>query len=78
MNDKSVLREEFIAQVKGIDSNDALKVMVVAVELPSKAIEIITNTSEIVSKIAYYMEAYDDKFRLKNNQNIRIVGFMLV
>lgn len=53
-------------------------VLVVAIKLPSGAIETITNTELLHSKINYYTEAYDEEFKLKNNPEISIVGFMLV
>ena len=53
-------------------------VLVVAVKLPSGAIEVITNTQNIEEKLKYYYEAYDDDFRLKTNTVIKVVGFMVV
>ena len=52
--------------------------LVVAVKLPTGAIELITNAEQLASKIEYYKNAYDDNFCLKNNPNIQIVGYMLV
>jgi hypothetical protein len=52
--------------------------LVVAVRLPTGAIEIITNTQQIESKIEYYKNAYDDNFCLKTNTAIQIIGYMLV
>lgn len=52
--------------------------LVVAVKLPSGAIEIIINSNELVSKARYYDSAYDEFFQLKSNPTIRIVNFMIV
>ena len=52
--------------------------LVVAVKLPTGAIELITNTTNIQSKIDYYTNAYDEEFRLKTNKEIQIVGYMIV
>lgn len=54
------------------------KVVVVAVELPSKAIEVITNYHDVEGKIAYYKELYDEDFRLRANPNVRIVEYFIV
>ena len=48
--------------------------LVVPVELPTGALEIITNTSNIDSKLEYYLLIYDDEFRLTSNLKVRIVG----
>lgn len=53
-------------------------VLATAVKLPTGAVELITNTQFIPEKIQYLRDAYDDDFRLKNNPNIQIVGYMLV
>jgi hypothetical protein len=58
--------------------NENPQVLTVAVKLPSGAIEVITNTQDLSSKIEYYKKAYDSTFRLMSNPNIQIVGFMLV
>lgn len=52
--------------------------LIVAVKLPTGAVEIITNTQQLETKVTYYLNAYDDNFCLKNNPAIQIVGFMLV
>ncbi|WP_207627743.1 MULTISPECIES: hypothetical protein [Bacillaceae] len=49
-----------------------------AVRLPSGAFETITNTSCIPEKLGYYLNAYDDQFRLKVNPDVKIVGYMIV
>lgn len=73
------LRQRFIQDVSRIQSEgQALRVVTVAVQLPSFAIETITNTMGTQEKVNYYMEAYDDNFKLKNNPAIEIVGYMLV
>lgn len=69
------LRKRFIEEVK---IKTAPELLVVAVKLPTGAIETIVNTSKLEEKIHYYMDAYDDEFRLKTNTAIQIVGYMLV
>lgn len=53
-------------------------ILVVAVYLPTGATEIITNHYEVESRMKYYMDAYDDEFRLKSNPKVKVTGFMLV
>lgn len=53
------------------------QLLVVAVKVPSGAIETIINTSEIFSKMDYYRNSYDESFKLKSCDAIQIVGFML-
>lgn len=52
--------------------------IVVAVQLPTGAIEVITNFTEVDTKIDYYLNAYDKEFKLKNNPSVQIVSFMIV
>lgn len=75
MTNKLTLKEQLLAVAKTIEEPRAL---VVAVELPTGAIEIITNTSNIDAKLEYYTTMYDDEFRLRTNPKVRIVGAMIV
>lgn len=52
--------------------------IIVAVQLPSHAIEIIINTDELNSKFQYYTNAYDDNLQLKVNNQIKIIGWLFV
>jgi hypothetical protein len=74
--DLSLLRMRFLSETeeKIYKSN----YLIVAVKLPSGAIEIITNTQWLIEKAEYYKNTYDDNFCLKTNPAIQIVGFMLV
>ena len=51
---------------------------ITAVRLPSGAIELAVNTAEIVEKIDYILEAYDEEMRLKTNTEIRMEQLMVV
>jgi hypothetical protein len=72
------LRDQFIKECHDKADGETHKVLTTAVKLPSGAIEIITNTQEIPTKIDYLHSAYDEEFRLKVNPNVQIVGYMLV
>ena len=54
----------------------AVTKIVVAVKLPTGATELIINTEMVESKVEYYMNAYDDDMRLKNNQQIQIISWL--
>jgi hypothetical protein len=70
------LRERFVNEINhGVDG---ARLITVAVQLPTGAIETITNTECIPEKLGYYMNAYDDQFRLKANPLVKIVGYMIV
>lgn len=71
----SAVRKQFLRDVKNTVAPEAI---VTAIQLPTGALEITTNTSKIAEKIDYILNAYDDDFRLKNNQSVVIKGVMLV
>ena len=52
--------------------------MVTAVKLPTGAIELATNTSNIEAKIDYILEAYDDDMKLKTNPEVEMLNLMIV
>ncbi len=57
---------------------DTPRMLSVAVQLPSGAIETIVNYHNIEDKIQYYLSAYNDDFELKANTEVKIVACMLV
>lgn len=70
------LRTRFMQEAE--EKGNTAKMLIAAVKLPTGAVEIITNTAKIATKVDYYNTAYDEEFRLKSNPNVRIVGFMFV
>lgn len=60
-----------------VATNDSLNVVVVAVRLPTGAVEVITNTTSLWNKLEYYQKAYDNEFKLKTNMDIKIIGYMI-
>lgn len=52
--------------------------MVIAVRLPSGAVEIIVNTDKIEDKFNYYVESYDDSMCLNTNKEVKIKNWMFV
>jgi hypothetical protein len=72
----NALRGRFENELKrGVDG---ARLVVAAVQLPTGAVETITNTEYIPEKLGYYLNAYDNQFRLKANPEVKIVGYMIV
>ena len=69
------LRARFLQEAE--EKGPTAQMLIVAVAA-SRAIELITNTALLHTKIDYYKNAYDEEFRLKGNSNVQIVGFMFV
>ena len=70
------LRARFIQEAE--EKERTAQMLIAAVRLPTGAVEVITNTALIPTKIEYYNTAYDEEFKLKANHNVQIVGFMFV
>lgn len=70
------LKERFMNECETREGDP--KYLIVAVLLPTGAVEIITNTEQIGSKAEYYKNAYDNDFCLKANSLIKIINYMLV
>lgn len=62
------------------DYSQAIKVhlIVVAVQLPSGAIEIITNHEDLENKYFYYLETYNEDMVMYKNPNIKIIDWMIL
>ena len=52
--------------------------IVTAIKLPTGAIELTVNTTAIVDKISYILEAYDEDMCLKTNPDIVMQNIMVV
>lgn len=52
--------------------------IVTAVKLPTGAVEIAINTANVVDKLHYIAQAYDDEMRLKTNPIIQMIDVMVV
>ena len=52
--------------------------IVTAVKLPTGAIELAVNTSNIEEKIDYILDAYDEDMHLKANDSIVMQNIMIV
>lgn len=70
------LRERFIREAR--EKEGAAEMLIAAIRLPTGAVEVITNTALIPTKVDYYKTAYDDRFRLKGNRSVQIIGFMFI
>lgn len=74
---RNPLRQRFVAEA-GYTRMYNNTLIVAVVQLPSGAREVITNSEHIPEKLEYYMNAYDDQFRLKANPEVKIVGIMII
>lgn len=52
--------------------------IITAVELPTGAIELAINTTNIQEKIDYILESYDEDMVLKTNSEVRMKNLMVV
>jgi hypothetical protein len=75
MKDYLTMKEKF--SLDYFESGEFTK-MVIGVRLPTGATELIINTENIQEKFEYYLNAYDDWLRLKNNPQVQIVDYMFV
>jgi hypothetical protein len=62
----------------GIDEHFVPQYIVTAVKLPTGAIELAINNSNIAEKIDYILNAYDDEMHLKTNPDIVMQNIMVV
>lgn len=51
---------------------------VVCVQLPDGAKELITNHSDLVGKVEYYLDKYDEDMSLKSCKEVKLLDFMIV
>lgn len=64
---------------EAIDSGDFEPTYIVtAVKLPTGAIELAINDKNLVEKIDYILNAYDDEMRLKANTDVEMQNIMVV
>jgi hypothetical protein len=77
--EKSALRKQFEKEAEMYGSRGIKPQMIaVAVKLPTGAIETIVNYHDVGSKMVYYLDAYDNEFKLKANTSIQILNYMIV
>ena len=61
-----------------LTKNGVVKKIVVAVHLPTGAIELIFNSDDIENKFNAYMTAYDEDMHLNTNKSIYIIDCMIL
>lgn len=71
MSSKHNFVEDYNKQIR-------VRVIVVAIQLPSGAIEIITNYEDLENKYMYYLETYDENMIMYKNENIRIIDWIIL
>lgn len=73
------LKQQFMMEIeRSKEKFGELTQLMVAIQLPTGAREVIINTTNIDSKIAYYDKAYNDDLELNNNNEVKIVGILAI
>lgn len=73
------LRRDFELKAKPIVQEETWnRIIVTAVKLDTGHVEIITNYNNVKDKVRYYLDNYDEEFRLKRNPDIQIVNYMII
>lgn len=70
-------KQQLESKLRGISHED-LRVIVTVVQLPTGALEVITNYEKLPDKIKYLWNAYDDDLRLKTCPTIRLVDAIII
>jgi hypothetical protein len=71
MSKKLAFMNAFIAKAQP-------QAIVVAVQLPTLAIDIITSSIQLDEKMAYYLSSYNDDMELINNTKVKIIDWMVL
>ena len=71
MSLKQKFNEDYCEKVR-------VRAIVVAIQLPSGAVEIITNYEDLENKYMYYLETYDSNMVMYKNENIKIINWMVL
>lgn len=71
MSKKLAFMNAFLAKIQP-------QVIVVAVQLPTSAIDIISSFVQLDEKMAYYMSSYNDNLELINNTKVKILDWMVL
>lgn len=71
MSLKQKFNEDYCEKVR-------VRAIVVAIQLPSGAVEIITNYEDLENKYMYYLETYDSDMIMYKNRTIRILDWIIL
>lgn len=72
--------EEVAAIEMGVPARELFvpSYLITAVKLPTGSIELAINDKNIIEKLDYILEAYDEDMKLKSNPEISMCNLMLV
>ena len=70
-------KEAFMSEYAFKHENMVVTTLVVAIELPTGSIEVITNINNIPEKMKYYKDKYNDCLRLIANEKVCIKGWLI-
>lgn len=71
MSKKLAFMNAFLAKVQP-------QAIVIAVQLPTGAVDIITSSVQLDEKMAYYMSSYNDHLELISNTKVKILDWMVI
>ena len=71
MSLKQKFNEDYCEKLK-------VRAIIVAVQLPTGSIEVISNWENLEEKYMYYLETYNKDMVMYKNENIKIVNWMIL
>lgn len=71
-------RNDFLNKISKAREKGKLRIVCTATQLPTGAIEIISNTEYLDEKISYLLNAYDDELKLKTNSKIKMLDCIIL
>lgn len=60
------------------EMGEAVSLIIVVVQLPSGALEVIQNNSHLEEKYMYYLETYNQDMVMYKNPDIRILKWIMI
>ena len=75
---EGILRAHLNLVRTALNVGEEFRVLIAVIQLPTGAVEVITNTTNISDKVNYYMNSYGEDMRLKACPDIKIIGLLIV
>lgn len=77
-NTAGIMRGQLVDALTELKQGRKYEALVAAIRMPTGAVEIITNTQFLESKIDYYLNAYDSDLILRTCKDVKLVGILIV
>lgn len=75
---EGILRARLNQVRTALDSGEEFRALIAVIQLPTGAVEVITNTTNISDKVDYYLNSYGEDMRLKTCPDVKIIGLLIV